>query len=66
MGSPITTTVKKNTQGKWLAWCEPCQDGYQGGKRAAQGWADRHDITDRHRLNSERWDDDTPLGGPQP
>lgn len=48
----MKTEVKQNTQGRYLAWCEPCQDGYQGTKRTAQKWADAHDITDRHDFNT--------------
>ena len=32
---------------KFRAWCEDCQDGYQGGKPTVQKWADRHNA-ERH------------------
>lgn len=33
---------------RWRAWCEECQDGYQGGKKAAEKWAAKHNSGDRH------------------
>jgi hypothetical protein len=49
---PEPTPVVKNSQGKWLAWCEPCQDGYQGGKVAANRWAANHDVTEAHKART--------------
>ncbi len=49
-------TITKNSAGKWRAWCESCQDGYQGGKITATKWATKHEEEDRHRERAARWE----------
>ena len=44
------TTVSKNSQGRWIAWCEYHQDGYQGTKRTADKWAGKHDAEFHQRV----------------
>lgn len=44
MSAEITpTTVPR----RFLAWCEECQDGYQGGKPTVTKWAAKHNSA-RH------------------
>lgn len=40
----MTAELTKNSQGRWLAWCEYHQDGYQGGKATAAKWATKHNY----------------------
>lgn len=44
MSAEITRT---SVPRRLRAWCEECQDGYQGGKPTVAKWADRHNR-ERH------------------
>lgn len=46
----MTAKVTKltSTPRRFRAWCEECQDGYQGGKIAASNWAYLHNEN-RHQ-----------------
>jgi hypothetical protein len=41
MSAEIT---KLSVPRKYRAWCEECQDGYQGGKQAVTKWTDHHNA----------------------
>lgn len=44
----ITSFTPKDTKTRrYRAWCHHHQDGYQGGKAAANNWADKH-LKDEH------------------
>ena len=47
------TPVIRNPRGNYLAWCEACHDGYQGGKVTAGRWAQKHDATAEHKARFE-------------
>ncbi len=43
----MSATVEKRPSGRWLAWCEYHQDGYQAGtKKTAAKWADAHNAAE--------------------
>ena len=43
----MVAEVQKRNPRRYLAWCEACQDGYQGGKATAAKWAANHNAA-RH------------------
>jgi len=59
----MTATLEKLTvPRRWRAWCEPCQDGYQGAKPTAKKWADTHnlhhhlaELTEQAKTTREQW-----------
>ena len=43
----MAAKIERRNPRRFLAWCEDCQDGYQGGKVTAEKWARNHNA-DRH------------------
>jgi len=43
----MSAEVTKNSVGRYLAWCEAHEDGWQAAtKKTAQKWAERHNATE--------------------